>query len=107
MTWKNPPSPAKKKLKTVQSPGKVMATVFWDVYEVLLVGLTPISSTINTAVYQETLKETQGGYLAKETRMLTKAVILLHDNARPQCCLSCESLDLLGLGNSFTSTTQS
>jgi hypothetical protein len=28
MTWKHPHSPVKKKFKTVQSPGKVMATVF-------------------------------------------------------------------------------
>jgi hypothetical protein len=31
MTWKRPHSPVKKKFKTMQSPGKVMATVFWDV----------------------------------------------------------------------------
>jgi hypothetical protein len=36
MTWKHPHSPVKKKFKTVQSPGKEMATVFWDVYGVLL-----------------------------------------------------------------------
>jgi hypothetical protein len=32
MTWRHPHSPVKKKYKTVQSPGKVMATVFWDVH---------------------------------------------------------------------------
>jgi hypothetical protein len=32
MTWKHPHSPVKKKFKTVQSPGKAMATVFWDVH---------------------------------------------------------------------------
>jgi hypothetical protein len=32
MTWKHPHSPVKKKFKTVQSPGKVMAAVFWDVH---------------------------------------------------------------------------
>jgi hypothetical protein len=30
----NPQSPVKKKFKTMQSPGKVMATVSWDVYGV-------------------------------------------------------------------------
>jgi hypothetical protein len=35
MTWMHPHSPVKKKFKTVQSPGKVMATVFWDVHGVL------------------------------------------------------------------------
>jgi len=43
-----PHSPVKKKLRTAQSPGKVTAAVFRDVYRDLLVDL------------------------AKETRMLTK-----------------------------------
>jgi hypothetical protein len=33
-----------------------MATVFWDIHEVLLANFTPPGSTINTAAYQETLK---------------------------------------------------
>jgi len=41
MTWKHPYLPVKKKFKTVQSAGNVMATVFWDVYGVLLVDFTP------------------------------------------------------------------
>jgi hypothetical protein len=45
MTWKHPYSPVKKKLKAVQSPGKVMAVVFWDVHGVLLVDFTPPGST--------------------------------------------------------------
>jgi len=31
MIWKHPHSPVKKKFKPVQSPGKVMANVFWNV----------------------------------------------------------------------------
>jgi hypothetical protein len=46
-----------------------MAIVFWDVHGVLLVDFTPPTSTINAAAYQETL-ETQGGYLAQETRIV-------------------------------------
>jgi hypothetical protein len=46
-----------------------MATIFWDVHGVLLVDFTPPGSTINAAAYQET-KETQGGYLAQETRII-------------------------------------
>jgi hypothetical protein len=34
MTWKHPQSPVKKKFKTVQSPGKMMDTVFWDLHGV-------------------------------------------------------------------------
>jgi len=63
----------------MQSPRKVVATVFCDVYCVLLIGFTPLGSTITVSAYWET-KEIQGGCLAKETRILTKGV-LLHDNA--------------------------
>jgi hypothetical protein len=52
MTWKHH-SPVKKKSKTVQSPGRVMATALWDVHGVTLVDFTPPSSA---AAYQETLK---------------------------------------------------
>jgi hypothetical protein len=49
MPWKLPQSPVKKKFKAVHSPGKVMATVSWDVHGVLLVDFTPPGSTINSA----------------------------------------------------------
>jgi hypothetical protein len=102
MTWKHPHSPAKKKFKTVQSPGKVMANVFWDVYGILLVDFTPPGSTTNTAAYQETLKRLKEAVRRKRPGLLTKGlgVLLFHDNARPQCCRNRESLELLGLGNS-------
>jgi Na+-translocating ferredoxin:NAD+ oxidoreductase RnfG subunit len=34
-----------------------MATVFWDVYGILLFDFTPVSSTINAAAYQGTQKK--------------------------------------------------
>jgi hypothetical protein len=43
LTWKHPHSPVKKKFRTVQPAGKVMATVFWDVHRVLLVDFSPSS----------------------------------------------------------------
>ena len=54
-----------------------------------------LTSTINAGNSTETL----GGCLAQETRMMIKWVHLFHDNAQL-------SLDLLGLKNSSTSTTQ-
>jgi hypothetical protein len=85
MTWKHPHSPVKKKFKAVQSPEKVMATVFWDVLGVLLVDLTPPSSTINSAAYQEALKRLKAAIRHKRPGLLTKGlgVLLLHDNTRP------------------------
>jgi hypothetical protein len=81
MTWKHPHSPVKRKFKTVQSPGKVMATVFWNVHGVLLVDFTPPGSTINAAAYQETLKRLKEAIRSKRPGLLTKGlgVLLLHD----------------------------
>jgi histone-lysine N-methyltransferase SETMAR len=85
MTCKHPHCPVKKKFKTVQSPGKVMATVFWDVHRVLLVDFTPPSSTINAAAYQKSLKRLKEAIRRKRPGLLTKGfgVLLFHDNARP------------------------
>jgi hypothetical protein len=65
-------------------------------------------STINAAAYQETLKETN--YSAQESRIVdhkTLSSSFVWQYSTSQCCHNCESLDLLGLGNSSTSTIQS
>jgi uncharacterized protein YlaN (UPF0358 family) len=69
-----------------------MATVSCDVYVLLLVDITLHGLTVNAAPYQETLKETQGGSLSKETGMLIKGV-LLHNNAGPHSTAA--TVDLL------------
>jgi hypothetical protein len=56
-----------KKFKTEQSPGKVVATFFFDVCGVLLVGFTAHLSTINAAAYQETLKRLKETIRQKKT----------------------------------------
>ncbi|UYV76934.1 hypothetical protein LAZ67_14002480 [Cordylochernes scorpioides] len=59
MVWKKPEESAPKKAKVAISPGKVMAIVFWDCKDVLLVDYLPL------------------------TLRLTLRVLLVHDNARP------------------------
>jgi histone-lysine N-methyltransferase SETMAR len=85
MTWKHPHSPLKKKFKTEQSPGKVMASVFCDVRGVILVYFTPSGSTINASAYQESLKSLKEAIWRKRPGLLTKGlrVLLLYDNALP------------------------
>jgi histone-lysine N-methyltransferase SETMAR len=84
MTWRHPHSPVKKKFKTVQSPRKVMVTVFWDVHGVLFVDFKTPGSTINAAAYQETLKILKDAIRRKRPGLLTKGLgVILHDNARP------------------------
>jgi hypothetical protein len=110
MTWKHPHSPVKKKFKTVESLGKVMAIVFWDVYGVLLVDFTRPGSTIYAGAYQVTLKGLKEAIRHKRPGLLTKALkssSFAQQCLTSKCCRNCESLELLGLGNSSTSTIQS
>jgi hypothetical protein len=83
------------------------ATVFCDVYIVLLVHFTLHGPTINAAAYQEALKNTLRGYTAQQTRMLTTVLLLLHDNGRPHSTdATTNFLKFCGWKNSSTSTTQ-
>ena len=56
MEWRHPTSPRSKKLKSQQSAGKVMVTVFWDRFGVILVDFMSKGATINSDVYIDTLK---------------------------------------------------
>jgi hypothetical protein len=109
MTWKHPHSPVKKELKTVQSPGKVI-TAFWDVHGVPLVVFTPSGSTVNAAVYQETLKILKEAIRRKRPGLLTKGLgtfSFARQGSISQSFPNRESLEFLELGNSSTSSTQS
>jgi hypothetical protein len=75
MSWKHLDSPVKKKFKTVQSQGKVMATASLDVHGVILVDFTPPDSTINAAAYQETLKRLEEDIPRKRPGLLTKGLV--------------------------------
>jgi hypothetical protein len=53
-------------------------------------------------------KETQRGYLEKETRTVDHiSFSFAQQYSTSQCCCNCESLELLGLENSSTFTIQS
>jgi len=56
LCWKHSGSPKRKKFKQTISTRKTMCTVFWDRQGVLLVAFLPQGTTINSAVYCETLK---------------------------------------------------
>jgi hypothetical protein len=77
MTWELAISPVVKKLKTMQSLGKV-AAVFWYGYRVLLVDFAPLSSTINAAACQKALIT-----LNEIIQQKRPGGILLCDSARP------------------------
>jgi histone-lysine N-methyltransferase SETMAR len=60
-----------------------MCTVFWDRKSVLIVEFFFQGSTINTGVYCDTLKKVRHAIQNKRHGMLSRGIVMLHDNARP------------------------
>ena len=84
MQWKHPSSPANKKFKTQVSAGKVMLTIFWDVNGPILVHFQEEGQTVTGARCSDMLvNELKPVIRSKRRGLLSKRVLLLHDNARP------------------------
>jgi hypothetical protein len=84
MQWKHPSSPANKKFKTQASAGKVMLTIFWDVNDPILVHFQEKGQTVTNAQYSDMLvNELKPAIRSKCPELLSKRVMLLHDNTRP------------------------
>ncbi|KAJ4429612.1 hypothetical protein ANN_21798 [Periplaneta americana] len=69
-----------------------MATVFWDRKGVLLLDFMPKGTTINADRYCETLRKLRRAIQNKRRGMLSRGVVLLHDNARPYTAASTREL---------------
>ncbi|GBM89231.1 hypothetical protein AVEN_53944-1 [Araneus ventricosus] len=82
MPWRHPSSPPHKKLKTVPSVKEVTDTVFWDHQVLLLVDFYTCGATMNAASYCATLGWLHKAFRRKRRGLLSKGVLLLHDNAR-------------------------
>jgi hypothetical protein len=72
-------SHAKKKFKVTPSSRQVMLTVFWDHDGILLTTFQPQGQPVNADILRKLHKAIQW----KRPGLLTKGVLLLHDNARP------------------------
>jgi len=73
----------KKKFKQTLSARKIMCTVFWERYGVLLPHYHPNGQTINAQVYCDTLQRLRRAIQNKRRGLLSSRVVLLHYNARP------------------------
>jgi len=82
----------RKKFKQIFSTRKIMCTVFCDRQGVLLVEFLPHGTTINSAVYCETLKKLRHAIQNKRRRMLSVTILLLHDNAQPHSATQTQDL---------------
>ena len=80
-TTEAPGSPPPKKAKTVPSAGKVMASVFWDAYGILLIDYLQKGQTITGAYYASLLRQLREKIKTKRRGKLTKGVLFHQDNA--------------------------
>lgn len=98
MEWKHPNSPATKKFKTPASAGKVMLTAFWDSTGPILEDFLEKGHKINSARYSDLLaNHLKPAIRTKRRGLLSKKVLLLHDNARPHMAgLTLETIINLG-----------
>jgi hypothetical protein len=71
------------KTKSRQHPGKVMTTVYWDMYGVLFGNFTARGATINGCIYQDTLTRLKEVVRRKRSRLLSHGKLLLQANAAP------------------------
>ncbi|GFT40343.1 mariner Mos1 transposase [Trichonephila clavipes] len=96
-------SPVIVKAKQTLSKCKIMVTVFWDRRGVLLVDFMPSGTTINPGAYCITLRKLRRALQNNRHDMLSKGVLLLHDNARPHTSRTTrkliESLGWVALGH--------
>lgn len=82
---------------TQPSAGKVTATVFWDAIGPIYIDFLEERKTINAAYYSELLGKVKLAIRTKRRGLLSKGVILLHDNARAHTAhLSNNTLAKLG-----------
>ena len=81
-----PGSPRSKKFKTQPSAGKVMATVFWDAQEVIMLDFLAKKSTITGAYYANWLNQLRTVIREKRRGKLSKGILLQQDNARVHTC---------------------
>ena len=98
LEWKHPSSPVKKKFKSQLSAGKVMLTIFWDSKRPILEDFLEKGSTINSASYCDLLaNRLKPAIRTKRRGLLSKKVLLQHDNARPHVAkATIETINKLG-----------
>ena len=57
MQWKRPGSPPPKKFRTQPSASKVMATVFWDSKEIILIDYKPAGTSVTGEYHAKVIKQ--------------------------------------------------
>ena len=72
--------PIPQKFRVQKSPGKVLASIFWDQDGILLIDCLPKGQTINAEYYLSLLVQLKDILKEKPHGKFTKAVLFLQDN---------------------------
>jgi histone-lysine N-methyltransferase SETMAR len=93
LEWHHPRSPTKpRKFKHTLSTRKIMATVFWDWKDVLLVEFMPQGTTINAEAYCVTLRWLRHIIQNRWQGLLSRQMMLLHDNVHPHAAAGTQAI---------------
>ena len=97
MRWRHASSNPPRKFRTQPPAGKIMATIFWDNKDVLLIDYLPDKSTMKRQYYANLLLKLLQAIKDKLRGMLTRRVWLVHDSCPVHslhCPASCLRLSL-------------
>jgi len=81
MEWRHSGSPRPKKFHVQKSPGKVLASIFWDEDGIILIDYLPKGQTINAENCSSLLVQLKDILKEKRRGKITKRVLFLQDNA--------------------------
>ena len=79
--WQHSSSPRPQKFRVQKSPGRVLASIFWDQDSIFLMDCLPKGQTIITGYYSCLLVQLRAILKLKHRGNVTKVVLFLHDNA--------------------------
>lgn len=85
-------SPEPKKLKNDRSPARILATVFWDRFGVLLVDFSDVSTAVTMQSYCGTLGRLRRAIQHRREGMHNAGIVLLHDNTHPVHTAACTQM---------------
>jgi len=74
-------SPRPKKFRVQKSAGEVLASIFWDQDDILLIDYLPKGQTNNAEYYSSLLVQLKDIFKDKSRGKVTKVVLSLHVNA--------------------------
>jgi len=100
MGWRHSRSPRSKKFRVQNFAGKVLASIFCDQDDILLIDYLPKGLTINAEYYSSLLVQLKDILKEKCHRKFTKVVLFLHDNAPAHRALATQK-KLVYLGFQF------